>query len=181
MIGFRSGKNCTAILLSSASGVVLSSCTVPSDITLTSTGRAAAPIGSVTITEADEDGATRGSFAAALRRALEDRAIGSAEGAPVILEYSISRRDAETGIADTPPSGVQDVTWQSRQRKSRLFDGCDVKRLRGGLLLVERSSGAILYRGSGDLDTCEVSESQLGQLAEALVDDAFPRNAAPQD
>lgn len=179
MLGYCSSKGLAPILTVTAAVSVLSSCTVPADITLSSTAEPVSTHGTVAMSHNDGDGGSRATFAAALRKTLQDSSVAVAENAPLILEYSISQRDAETGIADPLQPGASDVTWQSDERKSKLFDGCDVTRLRGGLLLVERASGTVAYRGTGDMDTCAVTDAQVRQLAEALVADAQDKGALP--
>ena len=160
---------------------MLPSCGVPPDITLSSSAAPVASITRISMPPEQDEGAVRAQFGSAVRSALQDRSVSLVEEAPLILEYSISARDAETGIADPLQPGAEDVTWQSDERKSRLFDGCDVTRLRAGLLLVERASGAVAYRGTGDMDTCAVSDTKVRQLAEALVADAIAKGALSRD
>lgn len=178
MVGFVMSRREAVPALAMGAGLALSSCAIPTDIALSSTGPAAQRITGVSITAPEDEAAMRGEFAVALRSALQSHSVAVADNAPIILEYSVSERDAETGIADTPPAGSTEVSWQSKKRKSRLFDNCDVNRIRAGLLLVDRTSGAVAYRGTGDLDTCAVTGEQLRDLAEALVSDALSNSGA---
>lgn len=181
MLGYCSGKGFAPILAATAVALALSSCTVPADITLSSIAEPVSAQGAVAMAQEDGEAGTRATFASALRKTLQDSSVAIAEDAPLILEYSVSQRDAETGIADPLQPGTTDVTWQSDERKSKLFDGCDVTRLRGGLLLVERASGTVAYRGTGDMDTCAVTDGQVRQLAQALVADAQDKGALPDN
>lgn len=172
MIGIASGKRIIPKLCVLFAASTIPSCTVPSDITLSSVAEPVAAQGAVAMAQEDSEDGTRATFAAALRKSLQVSSVAIADDAPLILEFSVSQRDAETGIADPLAPGTRDVTWQSDERKSKLFDGCGVTRLRAGLLLVERASGTIAYRGTGDMDTCAVTDGQVRQLAQALVADA---------
>ena len=177
MSGYFSGKGFAPILTATAAALALSSCTVPADITLSSVAEPVSAQGAVSMAEEAESDGTRATFAAALRKTLQDSSVAVADNAPLILEYSLSKRDAETGIADPLQPGATDVTWQSDERTSKLFDGCDVTRFRAGLLLVDRASGTVAYRGTGDMDTCSVTDGQVRQLARALVSDAQTKGA----
>lgn len=179
MIGIASGNRMIPKLGVLFAALTIPACTVPSDITLSSTAEPVAGQGAVAMAREDSEDGMRATFAAALRKSLQDNTVGIADSAPLILEYSISQRDAETGIADPLQPGATDVTWQSDERKSKLFDGCDVTRLRAGLLLVDRASGTVAYRGTGDMDTCAVTDGQVRQLAEALIADAQSKGALP--
>ena len=154
----------------------LSSCAVRSDLVLESTGTAtiADKAFAYTPAESADDGAIGSKFSRKIVAALEDKSFAQRADAPVILEVGISVRDADTGITDAKGAAVSgQVDWQSDPRKKRLLDGCRVSRVRGTMLMVDLASGGVLYRGSGDFDTCDVADGQIDDLARALVADAI--------
>jgi hypothetical protein len=67
---------------------------------------------------------------------------------------------------------VGEVDWQSEPRDNRLLDICKAKRLRGSLVLFNRATGKIAYRGESEADGCKFGPTDFDAMATQLVSDA---------
>ncbi len=120
----------------------------------------------------EADGSLRAEFAGALADALSADSVIMTATAPIIVEFAISARDADAGIADPASSAADNIAWESRPRPRSRFDDCRAIRLRATLLLLDRAEGTIRYRGVAEKDVCDYTEPDLAELAAALVSDA---------
>jgi len=161
----------------------LSACSVSSPLTIASSGAALAETRAIAIEEADEADTTRSQFADALASAFAQRAIAADPEARTLADFSLAMRDAEQGVlrgngsegANEGEDAEQD--WIAAPRKARRFDECEAKQLRGTLVLLDRVTGTVVYRGSGEATECQFGEAQIADLAERLVADALRTQA----
>lgn len=155
---------------------LLGACSVSSPLQVRSTGSGSvAPTSIALMISDDEAGKTRAQYGAALQSAFADRQIGIDPAAPVIAEYAFSIGDATDGLLVGKPKKTdtgQQPDWEATPRKKGRFDKCDAKRMRGTLVLFDRTSGNIIYRGEADQIECDFSEIQVKTAAEKLVADA---------
>ena len=165
-------KSVVSAALFASISIGLTGCAISSDLVVNSTGRSAAALTEIQLQTAEEDGSMRRTFAEALEAELLKQNVTFQENAPVIAEYSIAVRQADTAIADGSTASGEEIAWLSKGRKRRNLDRCDALRVRGALMLVDRASGAVIYKGSADVDTCAASDALVGSLATALVRDA---------
>ncbi len=130
------------------------------------------------ISSDDDTASERGRFAKALQDALAARSLTQADDAPLIADFSIARTAAAGGVAKgkgEAGKGKQAPDWIAAPRPDRRFDKCNAQRLRATLVLYDRASGAIVYRGSGVATECGFTDADLATLAQGLVDDALAR------
>ena len=151
---------------------LLAGCAVKTPVAITSTTGTVADAGQVTLAEAESDGTLRATFASALSDAFARHEVTLGEDSPLIADFALSERDAETGLVDPASSTEDAIVWTSRNRNRHLFDGCTARRLRATLVLLRRDGGEIAYRGVAETDLCESSEAMVEALADALVRDA---------
>lgn len=157
----------------------LSACSVSSPLTIASSGAALAETRAIAIEEADRAYTTRSQFADALSAAFAQRAIAADPEARTLADFSLAMRDAEQGVLRGNGSEGEDAEqdWIAAPRKARRFDECEAKQLRGTLVLLDRATGKVIYRGSGEATECQFGEAQIAALAERLVADALRTEA----
>ncbi|MGB3167482.1 MAG: hypothetical protein WBA68_11980 [Alteraurantiacibacter sp.] len=152
--------------------VLLAGCAVNTPVAITSTTGAVGENGQVMLAEAEDGGTPRAIFASALSEAFTRHGVPLGNKAPLLADFALSERDAETGLVDPESSTEDAIVWTSRNRNRRLFDGCTARRLRATLVLLRRDDGEIAYRGVAETDLCESGEADIRALADALVRDA---------
>lgn len=161
-----------AVVAALALALMVGGCAVSTPVHIASTdGRLPAET-AVQIAPFETDGSLRANFGAALADALAARSITTTQGAPIIAEFAIAARAADTGVADPSNSGADGIDWESHPRQRGRFDTCTATRLRATLLLLDRAEGTIRYRGVAEKDDCAYGQADLAELAEALVSDA---------
>lgn len=159
----------------------LSACSVSSPLTIASSGAALAETRAIAIEAADGADTTRSQFADALAAAFAQRAIAADPEARTLADFSLAMRDAEQGVLRGNGNGSEgedaEQDWIAAPRKARRFDECEAKQLRGTLVLLDRATGKVIYRGSGEATECQFGEAQIAALAERLVADALHTEA----
>lgn len=155
---------------------MLNACAVNAPVQIRSTGDGTAARTGVLITTADEDaGGDRGRFAVALAKAFARRSIASRADDGLIAEYALSTSDASDGIAANRADGSESGTpdWIVAPRVKRRFDRCGAKRLLGTLILFDKTSGSMVYRGQAAQIECDFEQSDIDGMADKLVADAL--------
>jgi hypothetical protein len=131
---------------------------------------------SVALNIADEDADTRRAvFATALSAALASHDFTLDPAAPLIADYAIAESAASDGTLGGEPTGANSPQWLSQPRAKKRFDQCKPRRLRATLVLFDRASGAVAYRGSASRIECAFSQGDTIAMADALVKDAAVR------
>lgn len=130
-----------------------------------------------------EDTGQRLMFAKALESAFTANSIsvqlpGTKASGGLIADYALSSAEATAGVVEAGKevarSGQPD--WTAEPRKRGLFsflDRCKETRLRGTLVLFDRTTGSIAYRGSADAGKCDIDQQTIDNLANSLVADAI--------
>lgn len=166
-------------LLTAALAGCLTACAVSTPLEVRSTGDGLSQQSSVAfVGSQDEPSEQRKAFAAALTQALSQRSLSVAPSGRYIAEYAFSISDATEGlVAGKPDKAAADAgaepDWAARPRKKRTFDKCKAKRMRGTLVLLDRSTGKTAYRGEGGQIECSFANEDIAALADALVADAL--------
>lgn len=117
------------------------------------------------------DDSLRSHWGAALSRSFQNQSVKIEKTAPFIADFALSVRDAESGLANPAEAGGE-IDWQSAPRESRLLDICKAKRMRGSLVIFDRTTGAIAYKGESEADGCKFSQPDFDTMAALLVADA---------
>lgn len=154
----------------------LCGCSVATPFAVQSSGSGVPAPVAVALSGTPEANSDQARLAQALQRAFAERTIAvSADGA-LLADYAVSLSDAEggqtTSLSATDEAAVQ---WQARPRQSRLFDRCNARRMRATLVLLDRATGELVYRGEGEAVDCDFPDSAFDGVAQALVADAFAR------
>ncbi|WP_284126432.1 hypothetical protein [Parerythrobacter aestuarii] len=156
--------------------VMLAACAVATPFDINSSGKGIAGPTSIALSDAGADGGDRARLEQALGQAFARHSVALSSDARYLADYSISIGDAEGGLTtSTQAAGQEAIDWEARPRKSRLFDGCDAKRLRATLVLLDRQTGSRVYRGEGEATACGFSDAELSAFADRLVSDALDR------
>ncbi len=166
-------------MLGVAFAVPLASCAVTEPLTITSTGGESglARGVAVALNMPDDPSSQRGRFAEALGEAMAARSVQIADDAPLLADISIARGDASGGVINGPGNpATSEQDWIATPRRDRRFDKCEAERLRATLVLYDRASGAIAYRGSGTATQCGFADADIAAMAQGLVDDAMTRS-----
>lgn len=156
----------------------LSACAVSTPLAITSTGQGLGSTSSVSLDSQEQPSSDRSRFGAALRSAFESRSIGFSADAPVLADFSVSQGDASAGVLAGKGEDTEDPDqrdWIATPRRSRSFDKCEAQRLRATLVLYDRASGAIIYRGSGEATECDFGQAEMAAMADGLVADALSK------
>ena len=156
----------------------LAACSVSSPLTVQSTAtETAAPRTQIALSlPDDETGTMRQRFANALIEAFATRGVTIDDGARLVADIAVSEGSAEMGVQHSPvtaqPEGA-DPDWIDPPREPRRFDRCEALEMRGTLMLVDRATGTIAYRGTGAATECDFGDAALRAMAEGLVADFF--------
>lgn len=148
----------------------LAGCAVYQPASIQSPTTAALVVSSVEMPEVEQDGSLRSQWSSALEQSLRAQSINVQDGAPYIADFALAVREADTGIAETTSKADQ-INWQSAPREGRFLDECSAKKLRGTLVLFDRTNGAITYRGESESDDCKFDRAALDAMASQLVAD----------
>ncbi len=129
-----------------------------------------------------EDKGQRVMFAEALGRAFRSNSIslqppGTKAAKGLIADYALSSAHAGAGVVEAGKEVARDgqPEWAAEPRKRGLLgflDRCKETRLRGTLVLFDRVSGSIIYRGSANSGGCGITQEAIDSLATSLVADA---------
>ncbi len=160
--------------------LALSACSVSAPLTVRSTtGTATTGPAKVVLSLPDDGGETlKGQFAGALQQSFSGRGLAASDGG-LIADYAISMGPAEIGLQqpqDEAERLERDPEWIVPPRRARRFDKCEAQELRGTLLLLDRTSGAVTYRGQGTLVECDFSDAEIAELADGLVADYLTKS-----
>ena len=156
--------------------LALGGCAVASPFVVESSG-SLATVRAVALPEEVPEGGQRAQLHRSLASAFANRSVTVSPDARYLADYSVSVRDAEGGLttSNSAAASEKDIDWKAQPRKSRLLDGCDAQRMRATLVLMDRQSGKMAYRGEGAATACSFSDSEIAQVARQLVDDALDR------
>jgi hypothetical protein len=164
-------------VVATALAALVSACSVSAPLSLESTGTIRETSESVFIAMSTEDATpNRATFGGALIKAFAQNSFSTSDEGNLIVDFGVSISDAKTGlIGGEVQTGKpdQDQTWLAAARSDRDFDKCDAQRMRGTLVLIDRTTGTTLYRGSATRVECNFSDRDLETMAEALVEDAI--------
>lgn len=170
-------------LLAALAAGLTTACSVSVPLVVDSTSQGIPRSGSVAIAlPEDEIETARGRFGASLSRAFTAEAYSIDPSGALIADYAIAISDASDGMlgGEPRPQGIeQDPDWIAEPRRPRNFDKCDAQRLRGTLVLFDRASSAVVYRGKASRIECEFSDADIAAMATALVRDALDLTPRP--
>lgn len=164
------------------SGLVVSlalaagACAVASPFAVQSTGSLSA-VSAVAMPAEASAGGERAQLHTSLLRAFADRSVSVSADGRYLAEYSVSVRDAEGGLttATSPVRSEDEIDWKAQPRDAKLFDGCTAQRMRATLVLMDRQTGTMAYRGEGEATACQFSGDDIAEVARQLVRDAVGR------
>ena len=161
-----------------ATFLALAGCAVATPLALESTGTGLPGGTTIAFSSDDKPGGDQARWGEALMRAFAARSLRVDATGRYLADYAVSFRDAEGGLTtSTTAADAKSIDWQARPRKPHVLDGCDARRMRATLVLLDRESGAQVYRGEGEATACDFADGALDDVAEALVADALGRFA----
>lgn len=146
----------------------LSACAVKQPLAIQSTGQALSAASTISLVEVADASAQQVSMQAAIGKAMVRHSLTITPNAPLLAEIAATERPAAVGLA----RDKAEVDWNSEPRKQKWLDKCAAKKLRGTLVITERSSGTIQYRGTGEIIDCGFDAADYDRLADRLVADA---------
>ena len=159
-----------------ALAVLVSGCAVTAPLEITSTGGVGSNISTVSLSVDDNSESLRGRFAAALGEGFASHSISVAENAPWLVDFGISQVKASGGIIRGEGDAQKDKDeqdWAITPRDQHSFDKCEAQRLRLTLVIYNRASGNVSYRGIGEAIECDFNNDELTSYAERLIDRAL--------
>jgi len=118
-------------------------------------------------------------FGRSLHGAMSNHGIAMATDGELIADFALSKGSAAIGVQEPQDQSERlenPPVWISPPRQTRRFDQCEAQELRGTLLLIDRASGAVAYRGKGTLVDCDFDDAAIGALANGLVADFIAKN-----
>ncbi|MGB7374605.1 hypothetical protein [Pontixanthobacter sp.] len=156
--------------------ISLQACSINSAPVIERTGTGIARTSTVTLVGASET-QTQSQFRAALERHFSSYGIAQTEAGSFVVDYSISARPAEIGLArdDADGKAAGEIDYVSIPRDNQFLQKCGPQRLRATLVIFDRASGALSYRGIREINLCDVSVTSIEEMAAALVKDAQHR------
>jgi hypothetical protein len=156
--------------------LALGGCAVATPFALHSSGPGLPPQTVVAMPAAPRIGSEQFRFGAALEQAFAARAVKVSADGRYLADYALSLRDAEGGLTTAIDAKDRDaVVWKSAPRDGYPLDRCKAQRMRATLVLLDRQSGAMVYRGEGEATDCNFTDSAMTEVAKALVADALAR------
>ncbi len=114
----------------------------------------------------------RGAFGKALTEAFRENDVQVSGDGQLIADFALAERNAQSGVADPAASSSENVIWTSQPRDRGLLDRCDARRVRATLVILDRASGEVTYRGVAEASDCAIDDEHITALARALVADA---------
>ena len=171
MSGLLSPKPAAVTLMT----LSLTACAVTVPVNVTTTTGALPAGSSVELANYDRNESMRAHFGDALSEAFSSADIGLRGDGPVIAEFAIASRAADSGLADPETSTPENIVWRSQPRNPDWLDECNAMRMRATLVLLSREDGSLLYRGVAEAIDCDFSDAQYDAMADALVNDARSR------
>lgn len=168
-----------AVAVALAAGLPLAACAVATPLAITSTGAGMARGSAVALELPQDRMSERGRFSAALIKAMMERSVTLDDQAALLADFSMTTAPASGGVLKGTGANVEgepEKDWIAAPRPGRRFDKCEAKRLRATLILYDRSSRNIVYRGSGEATDCAFDDADLAALASGLVEDALTRS-----
>lgn len=158
--------------------LALAGCTVATPLALESTGTGLPGGTAIAFKSEDKSGSDQERLGGALQRAFAARSLQVDSAGRYLADYAVSFRDAQGGLTTSATAAdAKAIDWQARPRNPHVFDNCDVRRMRATLVLLDRQSGAQVYRGEGEATACDFTDDVLDDVAKALVADALGRFA----
>lgn len=150
----------------------LAGCGISKDLRLDIQGSGLAANSAVSLQAIDAENQPASRFAAAVADALAQSGHTLNDAATVTAVISFAQRDraiGEAGIIPAADGSESKIDWLSKPTRKHAFQACTGERVRATLALYSRAEQALIYRGTGEFDACEVSQADLAALAEALV------------
>lgn len=177
-----SQARCSGRFLTRAQLVILAAataaCSVSNPLAVQSSGRGLPADVAIALPVVPPEGGEAGRFTTALGKALAERSVRVAADGRYLADVALSVRDASGGATTSiAATNVNAVVWQAEPRRKRLLDGCRPQRMRATLVLFDRQTGAMAYRGEGEETACSFAPEDIEAAAAALVDDALARMA----
>lgn len=161
-----------------ASLMALGGCSVAAPFTVESSGIGLPQRVAVALPPMPAEGSDQARLAQALQRAFADSSVPVSPDGALVADYAVSVSAAEGGqTASVSATDAASVQWQARPRSARPFDRCQAQRMRATLLLLDRVSGELVYRGEGQAVECTFPDAAFASAAKALVADALKRIA----
>lgn len=153
--------------------VTLSACSVSTAPLIERTGPGISTSTTVTLTGASGT-PTQDKFRAALERHFASYGIPVSNSGALVVDYSMSARPAEIGLATTRPDPVAGtaVDYVSIPREDEFLQECRPQRLRATMVIFDRGSGSLQYRGVREITLCDISATSIEEMAAELVKDA---------
>lgn len=158
---------------------MLSACAVSTPVQIRSSGDgSSARVGVLIPVVGDDAGSDRAKFAAALMEAFAKNSVSTGSETGLVADYSLSINDASSGIAvNSSEAEPQTAAWIVAPRDKKRFDECGGQRMLGTLILFNRNSGSMVYRGQAAQIECEFKPSDIEKMADQLVEDALKASA----
>ncbi|RNJ62411.1 MAG: hypothetical protein EDM03_13260 [Porphyrobacter sp. IPPAS B-1204] len=151
---------------------LLAGCAINKDLRLDTQGPGLPANTAVSIETVPAGTENASRFAAALADAFAGSGHAVNEDAPVTAVFGFSLRDRSTGTAQVSDAGEArppEVKWISAPARKRAFQACEGERLRATLALYSRNDKTLIYRGTGEIDGCDITQGEIDALAKALV------------
>ena len=152
--------------------LVLSGCAVKQPLAIQSAGRAIPASSDISFIDKVEASPQQASMQASISKAMAKHSLTIGANAALLADVAATERPADIGFA----KDKAEIDWTSQPRKQHWTDKCAAKRLRTTLVISERSSGNIVYRGTGEIIDCEFNASDYDNLAQRLVADATSKS-----
>jgi hypothetical protein len=151
---------------------LLASCAISKDLRLDTHGPGLPPAAAVSIQSSPAGNEPAARFAASLADAFAASGHAIGDAAPVTAVFGFALRNRSTGTADGSPAegdSQSGIKWISAPARKRAFQACEGERLRATLALYSRAEKTLIYRGTGEVDGCNFTQSDIDALAKALV------------
>ena len=111
-------------------------------------------------------------MAQALRGSFESRDMAITSNGELIADYALAITPATIGVQNAPPTSPdQETVWISPPRPAGRWDICDAMELRGTLVLMNRETSEVAYRGQARIIDCDFDAAAIAALADGLVAD----------
>lgn len=147
----------------------LSACAISTPATVTSTQNAPQTLAGVELLSQEDEVGLRAQFLNELTRTFTTRGVVVQKGAAFVADFSVSQRAAGVGLQEISEDAENVETIEPAFR-SRWYHKCKPTRVSASLVIYARDSGAVQTKSAGEFLACPGELSQLGDLAELLVE-----------
>lgn len=148
--------------------ISLPACSINSAPLIERTGSGISGTSTVALVGASET-PTQSTFRMALERHFSSYGITLSNAGTFVVDYSISARPAEIGLATAKSD---EIDYISIPRDREFLQECGPQRLRATMVIFDRVTGSLQYRGVREINLCDVSATSIEEMAAELVKDA---------